>query len=70
MPKPLESPCPPTPPAVAEVARHVAETYGVATQVARARDLATDDHVAYRRLIAAYIDRLTEVAQEEDRLRG
>lgn len=65
-----ESLCPPTPPAAAKAVTQAVASYTAAEEVARARDSATDDVVRYRRLAAAYVDRLGELARDEDELRA
>lgn len=69
MPTTGESPCPPTPPAVAKAATQAVAGHAAAEEVARARDYSADDLVRYRRLAQAYLDQLQELARDEDRLR-
>lgn len=69
MPTPVQSPCPPTPPAVADAAGDALTSQGVAHEAARDLDVTRDDSARNRRLALEYAEQLADVVRSEDWLR-
>jgi hypothetical protein len=62
--------CPPTPPQIGDAANEAEASHAAAKRVARALDSAGVESPSYRHLADAYVERLRESAEDEQRLRA